>query len=321
LENLQTPDPSKSPQLVMPLVSVIMPAYNAVKTIGESIDSVLGQTYTNWELIVIDDASTDETISIITIYQSKDDRIKLMALSKNGWMANARNHGIATARGEYLAFLDSDDIWMKDKLSEQVNFHIQHPEIIISHTDFDMFSINGIKKRPFKNIIGLKYRKDGNMIPTLYCKNSIGTLTIMVKRDAVLAANCFDIDMRGPEDQDLWIRLAENGGLFGYIDKKLALYRLSEGSVAHNIGRYKRAFKKLLEKHKASAMQYNVYNLALSNYYRYFGLFYSSKKQYRLAMMYLCASIKNESYLPDQILTIGFYILCVLRYYIGGFKK
>jgi len=305
----------------MASISVIMPAYNAAGTIAAAIDSVISQTYNDWELIVVDDASTDKTASIVAGYSANDNRVKLLSLARNGWMANARNQGIAIATGEYLAFLDSDDIWAKGKLLKQMAFHQEHPVVTLSHTDFDMFSVDGIKKRPFKNLIGRNYKKAGDLIPSIYCKNTIGVLTVMVKREQVIAAGCFDISMRGPEDQDLWIRLAENGARFGYIDHKLAFYQLNAGGITHHIGRYKSAYKQLLKKHRAQAIHYNVYNLALANYYRYFGLFYSSKKNYRLAQLYLCAAMRTEGYLTDKLMTFGFYLFCVLKYAISGLKK
>lgn len=298
-----------------------MPAYNAAKTIAASIDSVLDQTFINWELIIINDASIDDTASIIKSYLLKDLRIKLVSLARNGGLPNARNKGIEVATGEYLAFLDSDDIWLNDKLTEQVNFHITHSEISISHTNFDMFNAAGIKKRPFKNIIGRQYKKEGNLIPDIYSKNVIGVLTVVVKRNVILALNGFDANLRGAEDQDMWIRIAQSGAQFGYIDKTLALYRLSESAMTSNIGKYKRSYKVLIQKHKAAALNYNAYKPALANYYRYFGIVYHYKQQYKLALMYLRASIQNERYFLDKALTLGLYTLCMVKYRMAGLKR
>ena len=104
------------------LVSIIMPAYNAEKYIEEAIQSVLKQTYTNWELIIVNDCSTDKTEQIIKKYQEQDQRIRLCSLTKNQGVANARNTAIKNAVGRYLAFLDSDDIWLQEKLEKQINF-------------------------------------------------------------------------------------------------------------------------------------------------------------------------------------------------------
>lgn len=104
------------------LCSVIMPAYNSEKYIDEAIESVIRQTYKNWELIIVNDASTDDTEKIIKSYEEKDKRIKLISLAENQGVANARNMAIQIAEGRYIAFLDADDYWEKEKLQEQIKF-------------------------------------------------------------------------------------------------------------------------------------------------------------------------------------------------------
>src|SRR5690554_2344188 len=104
------------------LVSIVMPAYNAEKYIGAAIDSVIAQTYQNWELIVVDDASNDNTASVIEEYTKKDIRVKYHRLHENSGAAIARNTAIELAHGKYMAFLDSDDTWFPEKLSKQISF-------------------------------------------------------------------------------------------------------------------------------------------------------------------------------------------------------
>src|SRR5690625_4333075 len=104
------------------LVSVITPAYNAERFIEETIESVLQQTYSEWEMIIVDDRSTDNTVAIIERYVKKDDRIKLIELPDNSGSAVARNTAMDHARGRYLAFLDSDDLWLPEKLERQLKF-------------------------------------------------------------------------------------------------------------------------------------------------------------------------------------------------------
>ncbi len=104
------------------LVSVVMPTYNSARFVAESIDSILAQTYTQWELIVTDDCSTDGTVDILKEYASRDDRIVLQLLEENGGAGVARNASIRSARGRYIAFCDSDDRWTVDKLAIQLEF-------------------------------------------------------------------------------------------------------------------------------------------------------------------------------------------------------
>src|SRR5690625_4737905 len=105
-----------------PIVSIITPAYNAERFIGETIESVLEQTYTNWEMIIVDDASTDQTAKIVQDYMKKDARIRFIQLNKNEGSAVARNTAMREAKGQYLAFLDSDDLWFEHKLEKQLRF-------------------------------------------------------------------------------------------------------------------------------------------------------------------------------------------------------
>ena len=105
-----------------PLVSIITPCYNSAGFIAPTINSVLDQTYKNWELIVIDDKSTDDTCAVVDGFCAKNNQVRLIKIEKNGGVSNARNIGLAEAKGKYIAFLDSDDVWLKDKLLDQVAF-------------------------------------------------------------------------------------------------------------------------------------------------------------------------------------------------------
>lgn len=106
----------------MNLVSIITPSYNSAKFIGKTIDSVISQTYKNWEMIIIDDCSTDSSAEFIKTYEEKDSRIKLVQLKENSGAAVARNIGIQLAQGRFIAFLDSDDSWLPEKLERQIDF-------------------------------------------------------------------------------------------------------------------------------------------------------------------------------------------------------
>ena len=106
------------------LVSIIMPNYNGAKFLTETIESVLAQTYTNWELLFVDDCSTDNSLELIQDY--KDDRIKVLRNEKNSGAAVSRNYALREATGKWIAFLDSDDLWVKDKLQKQLTFMVEN---------------------------------------------------------------------------------------------------------------------------------------------------------------------------------------------------
>src|SRR5690625_3752065 len=117
------------------LVSVITPAYNAARFIAETIESVLNQTYENWEMIIVDDCSQDETTSIIKKYQAQDERIHLIELEENSGSAVARNTAMDHAKGKYLAFLDSDDKWLPEKVAQEVAV-VEEKDIDLSFTGY-----------------------------------------------------------------------------------------------------------------------------------------------------------------------------------------
>lgn len=134
-----------------PLVSIIMPCYNAEKFLAETIKTVLAQTYQKWELIIVDDMSTDNSSDIIMRYAEQDKRIRAFRLSQKGFTHGARNYAMDKAAGQYAAFLDSDDLWMRDKLEKQIRY-MQEEDCPFTLTDNYMMNIDGqIFTRPYRN--------------------------------------------------------------------------------------------------------------------------------------------------------------------------
>ena len=124
------------------LVSIVVPVYNAARFIDETINTVLDQTYTNWELLLIDDKSTDDSVKLIKPYLTKDKRIKLLSNRRNSGAAVSRNKGIDAAKGRYIAFLDADDLWLPTKLEKQVAF-MQKQDCAFSFTGYEFADENG----------------------------------------------------------------------------------------------------------------------------------------------------------------------------------
>jgi glycosyltransferase involved in cell wall biosynthesis len=136
------------------LVSIITPNYNCVQFIAQTIESVLAQTYQNWELIIIDDCSTDGSYEIARSYAKRDKRIKVFRMEKNSGAALARNKGIELSHGDYLAFLDSDDIWISEKLEKQLQF-MQTNNCDFSFTEYEHIDERGISignRKSYKKI-------------------------------------------------------------------------------------------------------------------------------------------------------------------------
>jgi len=210
------------------LVSVIMPAFNASLFIAESIDSVSAQTYPNWELLVIDDGSTDATPAIVHSKAAQDRRITYLH-QENGRQAKARNLGLLHARGELVAFLDSDDLWLKDKLEIMVReFRAGDQDLLFSesyifeerfHPDGEQHLNEkrmGVMAREYSGYDGLSEFLEINRIPilTVLCKTSI------------LKSLLFSENAAPAEDYDLWLRMLIGGYRFRAIALPLAAYRL-----------------------------------------------------------------------------------------------
>ena len=166
------------------LVSIITPNYNCEKFIEETINSVLAQTYNNWEMIIVDDCSSDKSFEIACAYSNKDKRIKVFKNEKNSGAAISRNKAIEMSRGEYLAFLDSDDIWMPNKIQTQLSFMKQH-NCDFSFTEYEHIDENGISLKKIAKVINkLTYRK-----MLFHCWP--GCLTVMYNQEKKIVNRCF----------------------------------------------------------------------------------------------------------------------------------
>ena len=214
------------------LVSVVMPSFNASSWISSSIQSVQRQSYQNWELIIIDDGSTDNTIETLNTFLI-DHRISLIT-QKNSGPAAARNVGIQKSKGEYLAFLDSDDYWMPDKLVQQLNFIDSHKECGLVHTDYRIFHEEPKVSKPFKQPGWFSRWSEEERL--LVC-DTIGTLTVLTYTELVKEVGGFREDLHGTEDWDLWIRISKDSKICK-LNYETACYRIhptgiSQSSIQH----------------------------------------------------------------------------------------
>ncbi|WP_416224053.1 glycosyltransferase [Thiohalophilus sp.] len=217
----------------MPRVSVIMPAYNTAQYIGEAINSVLSQDYPNKELIIIDDGSTDGTVDIIRRYEPA---VTLLT-QKNQGSAVARNAGLDAARGDYVAFLDSDDIWLPGKLTAQVRYMEQHPEIGMSYGRWQVWKpqsdgeFSAPKVPCTDDQAGLVEDGSGWLYNRLLFTSLLHTITVIARRDLIDKVGRFDITLKRGQDYDYWLRASRITEIH-QLDQILALYRLhGEGCV------------------------------------------------------------------------------------------
>ncbi|MGM0496745.1 MAG: glycosyltransferase family 2 protein [Bacteroidota bacterium] len=198
-------------------VSIIMPAYNSADYIAEAINSVISQTYKDWELIICDDNSSDETVNIVKDFQDKDNRIKLIELKNNGGPAVARNHALKNTNNKFVAFLDSDDIWHPRKLEIQLDF-MEKNGYAFTFTSYKRFSHNGTKDY---NVIKVP---DEITYRELLKNTIIGTLTVIIDRDQV---GDFEMNhIRYRQDMALWCEIMKRGFSAYGLNEVLASYRV-----------------------------------------------------------------------------------------------
>ena len=199
------------------LVSIITPSYNSSKFIKDCVASVFSQTYKNWEMIIVDDCSKDNSKEIISELSTKDKRIKPIFLEKNVGAAEARNAAIRQSKGKYVAFLDSDDLWNPKKLEKQLSFMYEN-EIAFSYTNYQFISENG---EDLSNIISAPEK----MTYDSYLKNTIiGCLTVIIDREK---SGEFEMpNIRSSHDMALWLLIMKRGFSAYGLDDNLARYRI-----------------------------------------------------------------------------------------------
>lgn len=213
----------------MPKVSVITPAYNAENYISETIESVLKQTFQDWEMIIIDDCSTDYTNVFANEYAAKDPRIKVIKAPQNGGVAKARNIGLENATGEYIAFVDSDDLWKPEKLEKQMAF-MKEKSCVLSYTDFQKFNTAD-------GSLGKEIRCPKKMRANDILKNTaIGCLTVMVDKKK---AGEFRMPLLNhTEDNCTWYHILKDTNQTAYnLGEVLSLYRDGNASMTNNKGK------------------------------------------------------------------------------------
>lgn len=256
-------------------VSIIMPAYNAEKYIEESIKSVLAQTFSNWELIIIDDGSTDLTSTIVKKYVVKDSRI-VYFFQSNKKQAAARNVGLKIAKGEWIAFIDADDLWVPNKLALQLELEF----------DADVIFTGGIIYNEADEIVEsyptiFGFFESQEMYVKLYSSNPIPNLSVLFKSEWIKKSvfQCEKLEVWGCEDWDYWLKLAKNGATFFGINEMSFIYRVHPQGTSSNRIRmliaqfnalyynidYRLLSKKKIYEKLSELMEENIISLLLNN--------------------------------------------------------
>lgn len=210
------------------LVSVIMPNYNGEKFIKETIMSVINQTYTNWELLIVDDCSIDNSAEIIKDFCRQDGRIKLFINEKNSGAAASRNLALREASGKWIAFLDSDDLWLPEKLEKQISFMVNNG-YRFSYSYYEQIDENS---RPMNKLITGPKKIS---LHRMFCYNYIGCLTAMYDAEYVGLMQIDDKIGNGRNDYALWLKLSQKCNCY-LLKENLGQYRIRNNSLSHRGG-------------------------------------------------------------------------------------
>lgn len=208
------------------LVSIIMPSYNSGAWIKDTIACVQAQTYGNWELIISDDASSDNTVELVEDEARKDSRIHVIKALENQGAAKARNRALAEAKGRYIAYLDSDDLWTEEKLEHQLSYMTENG-IVMCYTSYDLINEFGEYKKTIH--VPEKVTYDSYLKRPITCTHSILLDSNAINKNLMVMPN-----LRRGQDGATWLQILKTG-IVGYgLDESLAKYRRHEGSLSSN---------------------------------------------------------------------------------------
>lgn len=237
-------------------VSVVIPTYNRAAVLANSIDSVLAQSYQDFELIIVDDGSIDDTASVVKRYLS-DERIKYIPLEKNAGVSNARNVGVENASGEWIAFHDSDDCWRSCKLEKQLAYLDENPKCGMLFSAYEFHMPN--QDEPIKVPAGVH---EGNLLDSLLIRNRVGAPTVLVNRKLFMELGGFDLSYPALEDWDFAIKVAMVTEI-GYIDEVLVDAHYSEGSISRSVINYYQARCMLIAAYKTELEKRKLFDYAV----------------------------------------------------------
>ena len=270
----------------MPKVSIIIPTYNSARFIDRTIQSILDQTYTDWELILIDDCSPDNTRELLEMWQKKDSRIHVIFLEKNsGGPAHPKNVAIKEARGIYIAYLDHDDVWLPRKLEKQIAILEKDPEIGLISCEAEMFDAN----RNSVHITQTSAVPDHGVFPEILFQDfftSNSSLVIPKKVIDALGARDENPKIGPSEDREYELRIAVAGYKFYVIHEVLFKYYLHANNTSSRLptnAYYAEACLKYLSQYEKYHLAYRLYERFAKEYTR-MGDVPNAKKYYKLAL-------------------------------------
>lgn len=268
-----------------PLISVIMPVYNAAGTLHRALRSVLRQTLTDFELILVDDCSTDESADILRSYQALDNRVRIFSTTKNSGPGVARNVGLKNARGRYIAFLDSDDFWMRNKLERQVRI-FDNDEVILSYTATVLLNQRG-------DILGILKGQRKLYLRDMKFANRV-TLSSAMFRSKLNGAEKMP-SIRSRQDYAYWIALLrKNHGYISGVPDTLVGYVKMPGSVSSN------AWRNVVDTHRMYVSEVGVSGVQAAMLVMVFACF-KCQKEVAARFRWICLSREKKVKLRTSI--------------------
>jgi glycosyltransferase involved in cell wall biosynthesis len=259
-----------------PLVSVVIPTFNRAHILGEAIDSVIAQEYPHWELHVVDDGSSDGTRELVERYR-QDGRIHYHR-QENAGQATARNNGVNHSRGDYIAFLDSDDRWLPHKLRVQVQCVVEDPSIDVIYGDVERMDGDGqlLPDRPTNP------RYSGIVWQQLLVDNFVHLITSMVRSETIKGAGGFDTSFRCADDYNLWLRLSASA-IFKYLPGKVSRYRVEGQRISDNLdGRFEsnlRSVRGFIDAHPELVTK-EIERQTYTRIYQYYALGFAQRGEF-----------------------------------------
>ncbi|RHS41286.1 glycosyltransferase family 2 protein [Collinsella sp. AF08-23] len=227
------------------LVSIVMPLYNAEPFLAETINSIIAQTYKNWELIIVDDCSTDSSLTTARRHAKRDSRIRVYSNAHNMGAAKSRNAGLKCVKGDYLAFMDADDVWVPEKLEHQLAY-MKSFGLGMCFTSYETIESDGSHRNYVHVPKSITY--DGFLKNTITCSHTIAFDLSMVSIKMLVCPD-YGNDFDFPEDMVVWLQVLKNGIAAGGLDEVLAKNRKHRGSRSsnklHAVARTWNAYRKI----------------------------------------------------------------------------
>jgi len=287
-----------------PLVSVVLPTYNYARFLPESVGSVLSQTYTHYEVIVVDDGSTDNTKDVLNPFMQK---IRYIKLEQNKGLPVARNTGIQSARGKYVAFIDADDLWLPEKLQTDIEYFETHPEVSMVYSKH----INIDEKGRVVNGSVKKQLPSGNVFTQLFSEqNFVIASSVVVRKNVFETTGLFDEQLFNCQDWDLWLRIAFHFQVAG-INKPLVKYRHNPHSLSKNRNNVLKYQKIVIDKiynkfkDKENGINEKLYKKRLASHYAKVGRYYLRTEDKNRANENFGLSLKNA---PLNFRSLRYYL-------------